>query len=327
VPESRLYANGTDLLVFPISAVDHWKRYQFGTRHVAIPLWELPDVNPTWIAGMRTFDHVWAPSDFIADTLEQAGLDVWRAPWPHYIDHGPPLTRERFGLPSDRVIFTFAFDPSSDITRKNPQAIVDAFLSADLDGSLLCIQLNRSAEKFERLERWLETLPAERVNVINRHLSHRKAVQLIACSDVYISLHRAEGLGLGMLEAMMVGTPVIATAWSGNLSFMDDASACLVDADLIRLDGTIPAYTSAAIGKSSIWADPYLKDAVQWMQALMDPGLRQRKSEAAKAYLQGYQQRARRLDWIEQLEPQPIAVTAPSELSETAPARRKQRGE
>lgn len=326
VSESQLYADGVDLLVFPISAVDHWKRYEFGARRVAIPLWELPDVNSKWIAGLRAFDDVWAPSDFIADTLERAGLKVWRAPWPHYLpltpsrqEHAASSTlshgeREKFGLPADRVVFTFAFDPSSDVQRKNPQAIVEAFLQADEPQSLLCIQVNRSAENFAALDDWLRALPPDRVCVINRHLSHGEAVQLIACSDVYISLHRAEGLGLGMLEAMMVGTPVIATAWSGNLAFMNSDSACLVDADLVPLSGTIPAYTQREIGVPSKWAAPHVANAAQWIAALMNESLRRRKSVAALEHARTYQTAARRLEWIEQLKPPTIAVTRPADV-------------
>lgn len=300
VSEHRLYRDGVDVSVFPISAVDHWRRYRFGRRRVAVPLWELPDVNPKWVSGLREFDAIWAPSEFIADTLERAGLNVTSAPWPHYLPDPPSqMTRQSFGLPDDAIVFTFAFDPSSDVRRKNPGAVVEAFMRAGAPGSVLCIQLNRSSEKFVELDRWLGELPPDRVRVINRHLSHAEAVRLIAVSDVYVSLHRAEGLGLGMLEAMMLGKPVIATGWSGNLSFMDAGSACLVDATLTTLDGTIPAYTAAEIGCESRWAEPSVDEAARWMRALMEQAARGRIGQAAEARASEYLSEARELRWID----------------------------
>lgn len=308
VREGQLYRDGVDVSVFPISAVDHWQRYRFGAQRVAVPLWELPEVNPRWAAGLRSFDAIWAPSDFIGDTLERAGLRVVRAPWPHYITAFTPTlvqaARARLGWPDNTVVFTFAFDPSSDVQRKNPGAVVEAFMQADMANSLLCIQLNRSAEGFADLDRWLAGLPPERVRVINRHLSHAEAVQLIAASDVYVSLHRAEGLGLGMLEAMMLGKPVIATGWSGNLSFMNAESACLVDAPLRPLNGQIPAYTPAAIGCETAWSEPSIEHAAWWMRLLATNEMeRALIGEAARQQAEQYAAQARDLRWLEQLKP------------------------
>lgn len=312
-PAAGMFRNGIDVVVFPLSAVDHWSRsYIFGTRRVAVPLWELPDINAAWLHGLLRFDGVVSSSDFIYEALTAAGAAVWRGQHPHYIQPigqtAPTADREKFGLPADQVVFTFAFDPSSDLQRKNPAAIVDAFLQAEAPNSLLCIQVNKSVEAFGALDRWLSELPTERVKVINRHLAHDEAVQLIASSDVYISLHRAEGFGLGMHEAMQLGKPVIATAWSGNMSYMDAESACLVDADLIELNGKIPAYTESVIGQKSTWADPSLYEASIWIEALAgDADLRAKMGAAAIQKAGQYQSQARRLDWLEHLEQMPVS--------------------
>jgi glycosyltransferase involved in cell wall biosynthesis len=314
-----MYRDGVDVAVFPVSAVDHWsKAYQFGQRRVAMPLWELPDINPRWLDGLRRFDGIIACTQFIHAALSGFGLPLWHAEHPHYIpvpkaNARQSEERERFGLPSDRVVFTFAFDPSSDLQRKNPAAIVDAFLAADAPNSLLCIQVNKSVEAFQTLDHWLEKLPADRVRVINRHLSHADAVQLIACSDVYISLHRSEGFGLGMNEAMQLGKPVIATAWSGNMSFMDEDSACLVDADFVQLNGNIPAYTESVVGGKTFWADPHVAKAADWIRRLASSAeLRSAKGAAAALKSDAHQALAREMLWIQNLLPkprQPIEIT------------------
>lgn len=303
-PASGMYRDGVDLAVFPVSASDHWSRaYCFGKKRVAIPLWELPDINEAWLVdGLQHFEAVVASTKFIYWSLAGYGVDIWQGDHPHYIDD-MKSDRVKFGLPDDRVVFTYAFDPSSDLQRKNPQAVFDSFWRADAPHSLLCIQINKSVQAFHALDHWLADLPADRVKVINEHLSHHDAVQLIASSDVYISLHRSEGFGLGMHEAMQLGRPVIATAWSGNMSYMDDGSACLVDADLITLNGEIPAYTENIIGKKSTWADPHTYEAAKWIRELAgDAGLREHIGAAALQAAQEYQAQARKLDWIEKLD-------------------------
>ena len=68
------------------------------------------------------------------------------------------------------------------------------------------------------------------------HLNKTEVNSLIADVDVYVSLHRSEGFGLVMAEAMYVGTPVIATNWSGNTEFMNSDTACMVGYDMKELD-------------------------------------------------------------------------------------------
>jgi glycosyltransferase involved in cell wall biosynthesis len=312
-PAGGMYRDGIDVAIFPVSAVDHWSQaYKFGKRRVAMPLWELPDINPRWVNGLRRFAGVICCTPFIHMALSGQGLNLWGADHPHYVPATLPAplaqkAREDFGLPADRVVFTFAFDPSSDLQRKNPTAIVDAFLAADAPNSLLCIQINKSVEAFQTLDQWLGQLPADRVRVINRHLSHADAVQLIACSDVYISLHRSEGFGLGMNEAMQLGKPVIATAWSGNMSFMDADSACLVPADLIALNGKIPAYTDSVVGSKTFWADPHVSQAAEWIRRLASSAeLRSAKGAAALAKSEAHQARAREMLWTRNLLPRPV---------------------
>lgn len=204
VSERDLFRDGVDLLIFPISAVGHWSRaYTYGTRKVAIPLWELPDLNPCWLNDLMEFDGVAAPSEFIADTLERYQYPMWRIVWPHYLPLTPTKTLTPDPSPKgdgQEVVFTFAFDPSSDVQRKNPQAIVAAFQAAAMPNARLVLQINRSEDQVQALDHWLRDCidqRSEHVTVINRHLSHAEAVALIADSDVYVSLHRAEGLGLG----------------------------------------------------------------------------------------------------------------------------------
>ena len=84
---------------------------------------------------------------------------------------------------------------------------------------------------------------------------------LFAACDCYISLHRSEGLGLGMAQAMARGKPVIATAYSGNMEYMDTGNSLLVDCEMVELDRDHGAYE-----KGSCWAEPDIDHAAEWMR-------------------------------------------------------------
>ena len=99
---------------------------------------------------------------------------------------------------------------------------------------------------------------------------------LVAVADCYVSLHRTEGLGLTMAEAMAVGTPVVATAYSGNLDFMSQRSAMLVPAEEVEVG---PGHYYPAHGH---WAEPDLDAAAAMMRGVAgDPELRRRLASAA----------------------------------------------
>jgi len=93
--------------------------------------------------------------------------------------------------------------------------------------------------------------------------AHMRALQ--RCCDAYVSLHRAEGFGLGLAECMADGKPVIATGWSGNMEFMDEECAALVGFRLVELtDADYPG------GKTQRWAEPDIAQAAQWMRTFAD---------------------------------------------------------
>ena len=121
------------------------------------------------------------------------------------------------------------------------------------------------------------------IEVWDTYLSSRDRLALVAMVDCYASLHRSEGLGLTMAEAMALGTPVVATAFSGNLDFMDDDSALLVPATEIPIG---PGHLYPAEGT---WADPDLDVAAAHLRRLHDdPALRAQLSEAGAKALEPY---------------------------------------
>jgi len=291
--------------------------------------WELPALPPSWSRALELFDAVVAPSGFIEGTLDSvlSCTPVVRGLTPLELPAGIAADRARFGLPEGVFVAVSSFDPLSDPERKNPQAAIDAFRLAfgNSDSARLVVKLNVPAGGYADkvrdctiLQPLLQHLRADkRTLVIADSISYRDVLSLYASADAFISLHRAEGLGLGLLESMALGKPVVATGWSGNKVFMSPANACMVRHTLVPAKATHKAYVTAMKGLETHWAEPDLNDAALWLQRLAsDPELRLSIGSAAKrAYLR-YQAEAVALGFLDDLmalrQHQQASLRAPS---------------
>jgi len=151
-------------------------------------------------------------------------------------------------------------------------------------------------------------------------VAHASVQSFFASADVYVSLHRGEGLGLGLMESMAIGKPVIATGWSGNMSFMDHTCSCPVRYRRAPLDGNHPFYKPDFNVKEAFWAEPIVDDAAAWMAKLhTDPALRERIGAAGRARVALYQEEAWGRRWIDEIaalyEARKFLPPAPGKLS------------
>lgn len=276
--------------------------------NVCAAYWELPRLPRDWPATLDTMDLVLAPSRFIEQAMRDSGV---RSPIRYYRQtlELPTATpdRARWGLSEGRTAFLFAFDISSGLQRKNPLAVVEAFALAFPKRSAdLIIKINNpdlapeARIVVERLKAAAGALP--NVRVIDRSMAYAEVASLYASADVYVSLHKSEGLGLGMMESMALGKPVIATAWSGNMDFMDEANACLVPCRLVPLDpGT--QYHQISQGVEQHWADPDVAAASNWMARLdASEGLRMEIGGRARASIRAFLSEAGRGSVFAELE-------------------------
>jgi hypothetical protein len=134
-------------------------------------------------------------------------------------------------------------------------------------------------------------------------LSYPDVLNLYASCDVYVSLHRAEGLGLGLMESMLLGKPVIATGWSGNMTFMNRQNSFPIDYHLMPVKGSIPNYRINIHGSNTAWAQPDINDAVTWMERLAcDQNLRTSIGRKAEVDLQIWQNEARQGKFVDELQ-------------------------
>jgi glycosyltransferase involved in cell wall biosynthesis len=196
------------------------------------------------------------------------------------------VRRSDFGIPEGRPAFAAGWDTYSGFARKGGLSVLRAFEAALAFGveATLVIKLNNNGpRRHPQLERALERLPPDRVVVIEGYLPYEQVLGLYSLCDAYISLHRAEGLGLGMQEAMLLGKPVIATGWSGNMDFMDSSCASIVSYCLTPMIDDNPEYVSTNFSRAQFWAEPDILDAARRIQHLAeDPAARHALGRAAQ---------------------------------------------
>lgn len=281
--------------------------------NVAYSAWELMVLPESWKRTLEAFDVVVSCSDFNHQVFNSqlSGVPVILGQSPIYLPEGITPNRERFNLPKDKVIFVFSFDPASDIGRKNPYGAIEAFRGAFESQSRALLEINvNNARVKGQLRPEVVALQQRcngdgRIRIITDELSYSDALSLYASCDVFVSLHRSEGLGLALMEAMALGKPVIATGWSGNMSFMDHASACLVGYDLapVSANATHQYYQREFLGEDTVWAEPHVGDASAWMKRLAtDPELRSDIGRSAERRIDRYQREAEQGRFLKEIE-------------------------
>jgi glycosyltransferase involved in cell wall biosynthesis len=281
-----------------------------GRMNVCVPFWELPQLPPSWTKLLSGMDMVLAPSRFIQAAL---GMSLRSTPvryYPQAIGKVPEALpdRARWGFAPGATVFLSSFDLSSDLQRKNPVAALLAFQKAFAGSpeALLVLKLNNAAlnpsaaEATRRLKDAAQALGNARV--LDRNLAVGELMSLYASADVFVSLHRAEGLGLSLMESMWLGKPVLCTDWSGNMDFCDDLNACLVGHGLAPV-GKESAYFGLLEGIGQSWADPDVDEAADWMRKLArDPGLRREIGERAARSIRVFVGEAGRGEVFRQIE-------------------------
>jgi glycosyltransferase involved in cell wall biosynthesis len=243
-----------------------------GRRVVGYWAWELPVMPVEWHAALRFVHEIWVPSRFTATAIETVAPGRVRVV-PPPLGVLPPLRssldRAAFGLQDTAVVVLMSFNLASSFERKNPMAAIAAFRAAfgDRKDRLLLLKVGNPAHfprDFAVLRAAAAAAPNIRIDT--SLLSAADHAALIAGSDIVISLHRAEGLGLVPAEAMQLGKPVIATGWSGNMDFMDEASAALVGYRLVPARDARHVYDV----NGAVWADPDMQEAVAQLRRLAD---------------------------------------------------------
>jgi glycosyltransferase involved in cell wall biosynthesis len=236
------------------------KRYNIGYW-----LFELEDIPKIWYKRFEYVNEIWTPSNFCSDAFKKVSpVPVFTIPYAVEAIPNKTLKKEDFNLPYNKFLYLVMFDSLSSFDRKNPKDAIKAFVEAfpENDDVCLVIKINNSQSKHIReLERELKTVKHYRL--IDKVLDNADLYSLISLCDVLVSLHRGEGFGLVMAEAMLLGTVCIATNYSANTDFMNKDNSCLVDYKLFPIRGE----TNFVYAKGK-WAHPDVKQASEYMITL-----------------------------------------------------------
>ena len=249
-----------------------WLKYEeWGKRYnVGYWFWELENFPKEWSYACSIIDEVWASSDFVANSVRQIHPNVFKVPFS--IEFPAPknhFNRDYFDLPKFGKLFLFSYDFNSSAARKNPEGVIRAFKKAFPgieDDAFLIIKSINGENNIGRFREIKTSLSDDlRIIWIDDYLTSEEMRGLIGVIDCYVSLHRSEGLGLGMAESMYLGKPVIATAYSGNLEFMNEKNSFLVPYHLVPVQNG-----EYLFGRHQRWAEPNIDMAANFMRNLYD---------------------------------------------------------
>jgi 2-polyprenyl-3-methyl-5-hydroxy-6-metoxy-1,4-benzoquinol methylase/glycosyltransferase involved in cell wall biosynthesis len=230
--------------------------------------WEINEFPERFSKAFDHLDEVWVGSHFVADAISAVSpIPVVKMTMPVSMPEIEEFDRGDLGLP-EGFVFLFVFDYHSVFERKNPLALVEAFKQAFPEGSgaslvLKSINSEHHAEEHEWLIEAAEDHPD--IHVIDRYVSAAEKNAMFASCDCYVSLHRSEGFGNTLAEAMYLGKPVIATGYSGNMDFMTPQNSYPVDYDLRPVGENAGPYPP-----TGEWAEPDTGHAAELMRHVFE---------------------------------------------------------
>ncbi len=258
----------------------------FHERHtIALWWWEVGQFPEDWAPAFEHIDEVWVGSQHIYDAVAPASrVPVAKMTMPVALPRVPERSRAELGLPQEGFLFLYVHDYHSTAARKNPLGLVEAFKRAFPPGSgakLVVKSINAENVIHEHDRVVLACADHPDITLIDAYIPAGDKNAMIAACDCYVSLHRSEGFGLTAAEAMLLGKPVIATRYGGNLEFMTDENSYLVDWAPIAVGEDAHPYPASAM-----WADPDLDQAAALMQQVFsDPAQARTRAEIGRSDL------------------------------------------
>jgi glycosyltransferase involved in cell wall biosynthesis len=240
-----------------------------GRYTIGVWFWEVEDFPRSFHGAFNYVDEIWVASDFMRETfLKVSPKPVFKFRLPVLTPQvDPSLSRRDLGLP-DKFVFLFSFDLLSVLERKNPVGLIKAFTAAfpKADGPALIIKTINGDKRCLEMEK-LRYAVRDRsdITLMDGYLSPIENRTLTALSDCYVSLHRSEGFGLTIAEAMGLGKPAIATAYSGNLEFMTSENSYLCPTRRSEVGPEREPYPA-----DSHWSEPDLEAAAGLLRHVYD---------------------------------------------------------
>ena len=246
------------------------KQFFQGHYNILYGAWELSRLPEQLTGCLQGINEIWAMSSFMGQMFRRStSLPVHDLQLPIVTYQSESICPSQLQIPKNNFVFLFMFDFDSHVARKNPEAVIEAFKLAFPGLSSIPVTLVIKSINGERHEKERNRLKNKigcdsRILQIHEVLPHSINTALMKCCDCYVSLHRSEGFGLTMAEAMLLGKPVITTGYSGNMDFTTTATALLVDYELVPVQpGDYP------FSHGEMWAEPNVQQACEYMLNLV----------------------------------------------------------
>jgi len=250
--------------------------------------WELPKAPAAWRGVLRSIDEIWAPNKFVANAFRPLfSGPIALIPPVVDVGEGPFPSRDHFGMDDNRFYFIFSFDYYSSPYRKNPLGAIQAFQRAFSKGNENVGLIIKSTGKVPRNSdiktEVLQTAAADRrILVVEKDMSRTEILGLIRAGDAYVSLHRSEGFGMGIAEAMSFGRVVIATDFSGSTDFVTSQTGFPIQFTLRRV-----AVHEYPWSNKQVWAEPDINSAASAMETVWRfPDLARERANAGQKLVQ-----------------------------------------
>ncbi|MEY2581951.1 MAG: hypothetical protein QOE09_1800 [Ilumatobacteraceae bacterium] len=257
---------------FPFLAADFPQLFAATRRMIGYWFWELEHVPLHMRQSIAFVDEIWAGSQFVTDAFAAVSpVPVRHVPIPVAEPRASGRSRADFPVLADlgdRPLFVTVLDHLSVTERKNPVGVIEAFRQAFApdEGPMLVIKTMNGSQRWPNHQRVLAAADGRAdIRMWDETLDRADQMAVIAAADGVVSLHRSEGLGLHLAEAMWLGTPTIATRYSGNLDFMDDDNSLLIDATMVNVVNGEGVYPTTAK-----WAEPDIEQAAVAMRRIVD---------------------------------------------------------
>lgn len=241
-----------------------------GVYRVANWAWELEQFPREAVAAASLANEFWAISEFVAAAIRKVVLDgrpVFAMPPGVPIPEPAPFGREHFGLKPDRFAVLFAFDMGSAMGRKNPLGLIRAFRTAFRpdEPADLVLKVSRGNQRPADLATLTAACRDNGVTLIDRVMPRDEVLALMNACDCYASLHRSEGLGYTVAEAMLLGKPVVSTDYSATTEFLNAEVGLPVNYRPVSVGGGHPPYSADAL-----WAEPDVEHATARLRWVYD---------------------------------------------------------
>jgi glycosyltransferase involved in cell wall biosynthesis len=261
-----------------------------GRYNIGCWQWELPRYPKGLELALVVVDEIWSSTTFTADAMRGV-TDKPVHVMPMAV-HLPKLTRDyaraQFGLPENKFVFLNVLDGNSSVCRKNPLAVVQAFQTAfprSVDGVHLVLKTMNMGTPSQQWDEVLRLCEGDsRISIISGALPREEVIALQSLADCFVSLHRAEGFGRNIAEAMLLGKPVIASNFSGNTDFTNDTTAFMVSGETIPV---LPEQYSFSEGQ--YWFDADVASAAAMMQRCVEEkSERDTRAAAGQAFVRSH---------------------------------------